>query len=239
MSNDTHEPSTKTPLASLAPKMRLTGTIKKVALYGAFVDVGTEHDGLIHISALSTERVNNVTDVVKEGDSVTVWVRRVDPAAGRLDLTMVEPLALEWEEIKPDMVFAGKVTKLERFGAFVDIGAERPGLVHISELAGHRVESVEEVVKPGQEVQVKVLAVDARKKQIKLSIKAAEAVELSDFIGDEESGEEDLTAMQVAFKRAAAGDQAAGGALRRGGPRYQERRAQEDILSRTLASRRK
>ncbi|MBL8058193.1 MAG: S1 RNA-binding domain-containing protein [Anaerolineales bacterium] len=229
-----------TRMEDLKPKMRLAGTVKKIELFGAFIDVGVGRDGLVHISALRPERVNNVADVVKEGESVTVWVRKVDPGNGRLDLTMIEPLAVEWNELKSGQIYAGKVTKTEKFGAFVDIGAERPGLVHISEMATYRVEDVSEVVKAGSEVRVKVLAVDSRKKQIKLSIKAAELAELAQEPEEVEDIGEELTAMQLAFRKA---QQKAGpGALRlderRGRPQSQ-RRVQEDLLQRTLANKRK
>jgi ribosomal protein S1 len=215
--------------------MKLTGTVKKVELFGAFVDVGVGRDGLVHISALSRNQVNRVEDVVKEGDSVTVWVRRVDPQAGRIDLTMVEPSALEWDEIRPGQIYNGKVSKIERFGAFVEIGAERPGLIHISELATWRVEEVTEIVKLGQEVEVKVLAVDSRKKQIKLSMKALDV----EAPVEDETEEAPVTAMQLALQRAQAGqeDRRRG---RKGKDRDRDdREEQEDILSRTLASKRK
>jgi len=221
-------------LADLQRKMKLSGTVKKVELFGAFVDVGVGRDGLVHISALSRQQVNRVEDIVKEGDTVTVWVRRVDPQAGRIDLTMVEPSALEWDEIKPGQQYQGKVVKIERFGAFVEIGAERPGLIHISELATWRVEEVSEIVKMGQEVEVKVLAVDARKKQIKLSMKALD-VEAPEVEAPEEAP---LTAMQLAMQRAmGTNDDRRRG--RRGKDRDRDRDEQEDILSRTLASKRK
>jgi ribosomal protein S1 len=216
--------------------MKLTGTVKKVELFGAFVDVGVGRDGLVHISALSRNQVNRVEDVVKEGDSVTVWVRRVDPQAGRIDLTMIEPSALEWDEIKPGQIYNGKVTKIERFGAFVEIGAERPGLIHISELATWRVEEVTEIVKMGQDVEVKVLAVDSRKKQIKLSIKALDAEVVEDDVVEEAP----LTAMQLAMQRAQAGQEdRRRGRKSKDRDRDQDREEQEDILSRTLASKRK
>jgi len=224
-----------TRLEDLKPKMKLTGQVKKVELFGAFVDVGVERDGLVHISALSTSRVNQVADVVKEGDAVTVWVRKVDPPAGRLDLTLIEPMAVEWEELKPRQVYSGKVTKLEKFGAFVDIGAERPGLVHISELASYRVDEVSEIVKVGEAVQVKVLSVDPRKKQIKLSIKA-----LEEFDSDEAEAEEaPLTAMQAALQRAQAAQANTRLRVDRKVVAQKARQTQEDILSRTLANKRK
>jgi predicted RNA-binding protein with RPS1 domain len=215
--------------------MKLTGTVKKVELFGAFVDVGVGRDGLVHISALSKKPVNKVEDVVKEGDEVTVWVRRVDSQAGRIDLTMIEPAGLEWDEIRPGQVYTGKVVKIEKFGAFVDIGAERPGLIHISELATYRVDEVTEIVKMGDEPQVKVLAVDPRKKQIKLSIKALD----EEAPEEEETEEVPLTAMQIALQRAMAQQAPRGGAGRRPRDRERDRATQEDILSRTLASKRK
>ena len=222
-------------LEDLQRKMKLTGKVKKVELFGAFIDVGVGRDGLVHISALSKKPVNKVEDVVKEGDEVTVWVRRVDLQAGRIDLTMVEPTALDWEDIKPGSVMNGKVVKIERFGAFVELGAERPGLIHISELATYRVEEVTEIVKLNQEVEVKVLAVDARKKQIKLSIKAVELAEMSEAEEEEESPEANLTVMQVAFKRAQ--DAARQAARNKGKNDRRDRVDQEDLLSRTLANR--
>jgi predicted RNA-binding protein with RPS1 domain len=118
----------------------------------------------------------------------------------------------------------------------VDIGAERPGLIHISELATYRVEEVTEVVKLGQEVEVKVLAVDPRKKQIKLSIKALDVFEPE----EEEADETPLTAMQIAMQRAMAqGSPREAATARRARERERDRAAQEDILSRTLAGKRK
>ena len=221
-------------LADLKRKMKLTGTVKKVELFGAFVAVGVGRDGLIHISALSNRPVSKVEDVVKAGDTVTVWVRKVDSQAGRIDLTLVEPSALEWDEIKPGQIHTGKVVKLERFGAFVEIGAERPGLVHISEMATYRVEEVSEIVKLGQEIEVKVIGVDPRKRQIKLSMKAVDVFE-------EEPGEPEeapLTAMQIALRKAQADAQQ----NKKGRQKHRDdrgRQDQEDIFSRTLANKRK
>ncbi len=87
---------------------------------------------------------------------------------------MIKPLELEWREIEADMVIKGKVTRLEKFGAFVDIGAERPGLVHISEMTHDYIKDPSEVVKVGDEIEVKVLSVNRQKRQIKLSMRALE-----------------------------------------------------------------
>jgi ribosomal protein S1 len=98
------------------------------------------------------------------------------PKKNRLELTMIKPLDLEWREIDKDLVVTGKVTRLERFGVFVDIGAERPGLVHISEMTHGYIKEPGDLVKEGDQVEVKVLGVNRQKKQIKLSMKAMEEV---------------------------------------------------------------
>ena len=143
---------------TLAPKTKLSGKVLKTTLAGALVDVGQNIPGVIHISQLSEEPVNKVEDVVREGQTVDVWVRRVKK--DRIELTMIQPLGLEWKEIEPDMVVKGKVVRLEPYAAFVDIGAERPGMVHVSELAHGYVKTPHEVVKEGDEVEAKVLDVN-------------------------------------------------------------------------------
>ena len=161
-------------LGNIKRKMHFTGTVVKTTLAGAVVDIGQDVPGVIHISQLQSEPVNRVEDVVQPGQTVDVWVRRIFPKKKRIELTMIKPLDLEWRELEKDMVIKGKVTRLEKFGAFVDIGAERPGLVHISEMTYDYIKSPGEVVKEGDEIEVKVLNVNRQKKQIKLSMKALE-----------------------------------------------------------------
>jgi small subunit ribosomal protein S1 len=241
--------------AALEPKTKLSGKVLKTTLAGALVDVGQPLPGVIHISQLSTEPVNKVEDVVKEGQVVDVWVRRVKK--DRIELTMVQPLALEWKEIEPDMIVKGKVVRLEAYGAFVDIGAERPGMIHVSELAHGYIKTPSEIVKEGDEVEAKVLDVNRKKKQIKLSMKAL-APEIEEFKPakrenkkpgkrgpkkdqvdvemQEEEKEPELTAMQMAWQEA----------LNRANAEkaYKIKRAksaaskeQEDLLDRTMQKR--
>ncbi|MFZ2096085.1 MAG: S1 RNA-binding domain-containing protein [Anaerolineales bacterium] len=153
-------------------KMYFKGRVVKTTLAGALVDIGIDTPGILHISQLQKSPVKRVEDVLHAGDEVDVWVRRVSPKKGRIELTMIQPLGLEWGEIKKDMVVTGKVIRLEKFGAFIDIGAERPGLVHISEMTHDFIRTPGDVVKEGDEVEVKVLDVIKQKKQIKLSMKA-------------------------------------------------------------------
>ncbi len=235
---DDKQPKQTTPLSDLKPGDSLEGTIKKIELYGAFVDVGAERDGLVHISMLQRGKVNRVEDVVSDGQQVTVWVKSVDANSGRLELTMIEPLALPWKEIQPGLRLRGKVVRLETFGAFVEVGAERPGLVHISELSTDYVAKASDVVKVDDEIDVVVLDVDRKKRQIRLSVKALEVEEIEE---EEEAEEEHTpTAMEVALRKAlgeSAGEAGEDADPNRGGRKEQERQSQEDILARTLSQR--
>jgi small subunit ribosomal protein S1 len=227
---------TERKLSDFEPDQELEGTVTKTALYGAFVDVGAEREGLVHISMLKKGNVKRVEDVVEIGQHVRVWVHRVDPQEGRLELTMTQPVALKWKDIKPGMILTGKVVRLESFGAFVDVGAERPGLVHISELSTEYVRHTGDVVSVGDNVEVKVLDVDRKKRQIRLSMKLEESIEEY----EEEQPEEELpTAMEVAMRRAldeTDGETSNGKAQ---GVENKSRDEQEDILLRTLKHRMK
>lgn len=170
----TTESAQPTSIADLKRKTQFVGRVIKTTIAGAVVDIGMEIPGVVHISQLQEQPTNRVEDVVKTGQEVEVWVKRVDPKKGRIDLTMIKPLDMEWRELTKGMTLTGKVTRLEKFGAFVDIGAERPGLVHISEMTHDYIKSPSDVVKEGDEVNVQVLEVNRRKKQIKLSMKALE-----------------------------------------------------------------
>lgn len=171
---ETNPLETQGNLEDIKRKQHFEGKVIKTTLAGAIMDIGLPVPGVVHISQLQKDPVNRVEDVVQVGQTVDVWVRRVYPSKERIELTMVKPLDLEWREIKKDMVLKGKVSRIESFGVFVDIGAERPGLVHISELTHDYIKNPNDVVKDGDEVEVKVLGVNRQKKQIKLSMKALE-----------------------------------------------------------------
>jgi ribosomal protein S1 len=194
-------------IEDIKPKDKFTGTVVKIMLAGAAVDIGVNVPGFIHISQLQSEKVNRVEDVVEEGQTVEVWVKRVYPKKDRIELTMIEPLALEWREIKEGMTVKGTIDRLEKYGAFVEIGAERPGLIHISELAHGYIRTPGDAVSEGEEVEVKVLSVNRRKKQIKLSIKALmedpeKLVQEAKKEVEEENNQPVPTAMEMAIRSA-------------------------------------
>jgi small subunit ribosomal protein S1 len=190
-----------TNIRELRPKMKLQGQVVRVELFGAFVDIGVGQDGLVHISQLQEGRVNRVVDVVSEGDEVTVWVQKVDPQQGRISLTMIEPPERTLEDLEPGMVLTGKVTRLERYGAFVDIGVERDGLLHVSEIAQGYVKDPTEYVSVGEKLEVRVVSVNLRKGQIELSMKD---LPTDDPVEAEEAEEDPPTAIEVALKEAMA-----------------------------------
>jgi small subunit ribosomal protein S1 len=157
----------------IKPKMQYTGTVLKTSLAGAKIDIGSGEPAYIHISQIvDTEGnpVKAVDDVLKAGEPISVWVRKIKD--GRVELTMYRPLDLDWRDLKTEQVVKGTVTRLEKFGAFIEIGAERPGLIHISEMAHGYVRTPEDVLKEGDEVEAMIIDVNRKKKQIKLSLKA-------------------------------------------------------------------
>jgi len=249
--------------SQLERKMHLKGTVIKTNKAGAIVDIGVEKPALLHVSQIIVENEQpflRVEDILNTGQEVDVYVRNIRD--DRIEVTMKEPLLLEWREIKKNMVVKGKVTQLEKFGAFVDIGAERPGLVHVSELTHGYVRSASEIVSVGEEIEAKIIDFNRRRKQIKLSMKAMqpkldeiEGVKITPArsnrrnkkgkskkekppINNEASEEKEPTVMEIALREAmekAGVDQ----------PTTESRtkkiknvsREQEDILSRTLKQR--
>ena len=235
-------------------KERYTGTVLKTTLQGALVDIGSEKPAFIHISQAVKDgdpkkEINSIEEVLEKGQKVEFWVKRV--RKDRIELTMKEPLAMEWREIKPDMTVKGTVVRLETFGAFVEIGAERPGLIHISELSHSYVRTPGEVVREGDEIEAKVLEVNRRKKQIKLSIKALQ--ELPENLQMQQRGaskpqqqqeeeapkEPELTAMEIAMRSAMEKSEGEENASSKKKSRKNKGTSaeQEDILSRTLENK--
>lgn len=237
-------------IAELEPKMKLSGVVTRLELYGAFIDIGVGENALIHISQLGKEHVNRVSDVLKVGDEVTVWIDKVDPERNQIMVSMIEPLAVDWQDLKTGQSYTGTVNRLETFGAFVDIGAEREGLVHISELSHDYVKHPSEVVKVGDEVEAQVLGFNKKKRRIDLSIKAlqekpetavhssrAQEVEI-DY--EDDFDEEMPTAMEFALRQAMGEDMPVK-PRRKKDARNKRRQKnnrrtaqQEDILNRTL-----
>ncbi|MBY0084429.1 30S ribosomal protein S1 [Brevibacillus sp. M2.1A] len=155
----------------------LEGTVQRMTDFGVFVDIGGV-DGLVHVSELAWNRVDKPSDVVKEGDKVQVKVLKIDRENERIGLSIKETQAGPWasvaEDFKAGSILNGTVKRLVSFGAFIELAPGIEGLVHISQIANRRVNTPSEVLKEGQEVQVKVLDVVPQEQRISLSIRAVE-----------------------------------------------------------------
>jgi len=162
-------------LGSMKPGDTIEGLISSLAPFGAFVDIGVGKDGLVHISELAEGRVDKPEDAVQVGERYTFKVLEVDPEGKRISLSLRRALRSQrMQQLEPGTILDGTVSGLAPFGAFVDVGVGRDGLVHISELSADRVGSVEEAVKVGDKVQVKVIEVDPNSKRISLTMRVEE-----------------------------------------------------------------
>ncbi len=163
-------------LEKLSKGMRLKGTVSSIVDFGAFVDLGGI-DGLIHISELSWSHVNHPSEVVKVGEEVEVEVLDVDLQRERISLGLKQTTEDPWtklvETYPVGTIVDGKVTKIVPFGAFIELGANVEGLVHISEMAMRHIDSPAQVVHVGDVVKVKVMDVNVERRRISLSMKAA------------------------------------------------------------------
>lgn len=212
----------------------VNGRIRHLSIYGALVDIGTGQDALLHISQLVPNEDHKFEEVLQAGAEITAYVYKTR-RDGHIALTMERPPLVPWPTIKPGSRYIGEVIRIENFGIFVDFGAERPGMVHVSEMADGYVKSPGDVANVGQKVEVRVLKKNGRSRQIDLSMKpvAGETALL-----DDEAGEDDMpTSMAQAFRRAMEGRPDDGARINAGRSSKREFRAQQDdILARTLRS---
>jgi small subunit ribosomal protein S1 len=164
-------------LDRLQPGLVVEGQISNIVDFGAFVDLDGI-DGLIHISELSWSHVNHPSEILSIGDTVKVKVLDIDRDRQRISLGLKQTQEDPWQRIVDTYSvgdeLAGKVTKVVTFGAFVEILDGVEGLVHISELAPHHVESPREIVQPGDEIRVKILEIDSERRRLSLSAKRVE-----------------------------------------------------------------
>jgi len=212
-SEEPEEQNPRTPLNELQAGMKREGIVRNLQPYGAFVDIGAERDGLLHISQVGEGFVQRLEDVLQVGQDITVWVRDVDERRGRIRLTTRVPgqtlvTRRKLGELNEGAVLEGRVCSITQFGVFVDIGAETDGLVHISELSNSHVDHPSDVVSRGERVRVRVLAVDKVRRRIGLTMKGVdESGPATDFTPASKqstaSTTEDLpTAVEMAFRMA-------------------------------------
>jgi predicted RNA-binding protein with RPS1 domain len=152
----------------------VAGKVSGLTSYGAFVNLGGA-DGLIHISELSWDRINNVSDMLNVGDEVRVKVIKLDPELSRISLSLRQMSDDPWDTIEDRFpagkAVTGEVTKTKKYGAFLQIADGVEGLLHISELSWDHVERTEDVLKVGEVVEVMVLSADKVRRRISLSLR--------------------------------------------------------------------
>ena len=167
-----------------------TGTVKSLTSYGAFVDIGGV-DGMVHVSELSWSRIKNPAEVVSVGDEVDVYVIGFDPEKKKISLGMKdrsqEPWTVFTSKYSVGDVANVRIVKLMTFGAFAEIVPGVDGLIHISQIADHRVEKPGDELTEGQMVDAKIIAIDEENKKVSLSIRAL--LEGNDVEETEESEE--------------------------------------------------
>ena len=179
------------------PGTIIDGMIRNLANYGAFVEIEPGIDGLLHVSDISwTEKISHPNEKFKKGDPVKCVVLDIDREKQRVGLGLKQLSEDPWlhaipDAYKPGMVVHGTATKITNFGVFVELEEGLEGLLHISELADHKVESPQDVVKAGDKVDVKILRVDIEERKIGLSLKRAR---LADDTGDGHEGTSSLPA---------------------------------------------
>ncbi|MCD6291311.1 MAG: S1 RNA-binding domain-containing protein, partial [Anaerolineae bacterium] len=226
--------------------MELEGTVRRLAEFGAFVDIGVGTDGLVHISELSPTRVRKVSDVVQEGQRVKVWIKDLNKAENRISLTMIPPGTKTIRNLEEGEIVQGTVTRLTSYGAFVDIGVGRDAMLHVREMANGYVAKPEDVVHVGEELEARVIAVDRRRQRIDLSLKGLRPEpELKPVREDSYSRDEDdeiPSIMAVAFQKALGEDFEIPSRRNRRPKRRRRRRDDyddelEEVLSRTLRYR--
>jgi len=227
------------------------GTVKRVTDFGAFIDIGVGRDGLVHVSEMSPGRVAKASDIVKQGDVVTVWIKELDREKNRISLSMIAPGTLTMRDLEEGMVVTGKVTRIERYGAFVDVGVGRDGMLHVKEMGRGYVEKPEDVVNVGDEIQVQVVGLDRRRGRIDLSIKEllpepAQAVAAEfDMAGAAEptvefpAEEQFVSPFEEAFREASRRDRSQKRRQKKLRPWEVDEDEEEDIVMRTLAHRKK
>jgi transcriptional accessory protein Tex/SPT6 len=189
---------------------QVKGKVRNVVEFGAFIDIGVNRDGLAHISVLKQAGVDKS---LKPGDVIDVIVRRIEPDSNRISLTLPgveqaersEPASsgkLALRDLNKNKVISGRVVRLADFGAFVDIGAETDGLLHVSQLAADFVRHPSEKLKVGDEVQVRILEVDRIKRRISLTMKEVSEMDEGPAPASQEPQERMPTAFEVAFQEA-------------------------------------
>jgi ribosomal protein S1 len=240
-------------IKTLAVGQEVEGVVKRVTEFGAFVDIGVGRDGLVHVSEMSQNRVAKASDVVREGDKVTVWVKELDRDKNRISLSMIAPGTMTLRDLEEGMVVTGRVTRLERYGAFLDIGVGRDGMLHVKEMGRGYVEKPEDVVKVGDEIPVQVVGIDRRRGRVDLSMKellppapepaaptaAAPVAREGGVVAATSDDDGFISPFELAFQEANQGTDRRRERRKKSRPWEVDEDEEEDLILRTIAHHRK
>ncbi len=239
----------------LSVGQEISGVVKRITEFGAFIDIGVGRDGLVHISELSVRRVGKVTDVLSEGQEVTAWIKKLDRERNRISLTLIDPTTKTIRDLEKGEIVEGTVSRITPYGAFVDIGVGRDALLHVREMGEGYVAKPEDVVHVGDQIEARVIELSRRRSRVDLSLKGlrpepepepipepvqAEPAPVEESEPESYAEVEVLSPMELAFKRAmeAEGIELKVSKKKQGKRKGRERgrSIQDEIIARTLNS---
>ena len=250
-SDEVDESDSSRVVRMLAVGQQVGGVVRRIADFGAFVDIGVGRDGLIHISELSPRRVAKVSDILSEKQEIQPWIKKLDRKRNRISLTLIDPEMKTIRDLESGEIVQGTVTRILPYGAFIDIGIGRDALLHVREMSTGFVEKPEDVVQVGETIEGRIIEVSRRRGRVDLSLKGLrdepepemefEAEVVEEAVEDENDPFEDvevLSPMELAFKKAveAEGTEIQVTKTKRGkrDRRQDSRTIQDEIISRTL-----
>ena len=177
------------------PGITIKGRVRNLTNYGAFIEIDEGIDGLLHISDMSwSKKVTHPSEIIKKGDKIEVKILSVDKDKKRVSLGIKQLTDDPWKKEIPEKysvgdIVKGKVTKLTDFGAFIDMGNGLEGLLHISEVSGEKIKTLESVLSIGQELDVKIVKIEPEVRKIGLSLKGVKKTSAQEGQAQEEQAD--------------------------------------------------
>jgi small subunit ribosomal protein S1 len=207
----------------------IEGTVRNLTNYGAFIEIEEGIDGLLHISDMSwVRKITHPNEVVNKGQKIKCQILSIDKKNHRIALGLKQLMEDPWEtripaKYQPNQLVKGVVTKITNFGVFINLEEDLEGLLHISELANHKIDNPSDVVKVGEEIEVKVLRVDPVERKIGLSRKRAEVAEEAE---KNAAADAKKTAADQQSQQPATSEQLKGGIGDSSGPLFKQQQQQ-------------
>lgn len=162
----------KTIVRKLTVGGEVTGRVRRLADFGAFIDIGVGTDGLAHVSELTLARINKPSDILRVGQEVTAWIRELDKDRNRISLTLIAPGTRTIDDLVVGETVSGVVNRIENYGIFVDIGLGYDARVHVKEMTHGFLKHPGDMVSLGDTIEAQVIEVRPRRGQIDLSMRA-------------------------------------------------------------------